>query len=161
MLATASSEERENLQNTALFYLFLLIGVGIMLYFFFMPDTRARSQTVVPTDYKESSIDSNSAPSPVPHFAADWVKVKGALGEYETNVPIRFTMEDFDERRTYWFSFGDGSRVSCRNGKVEHTYSRPGKYKVKVYLEKDGAMDLIWSKQMTVKPGIIKEIESI
>jgi len=71
-------------------------------------------------------------------------------GHLETYEEIKFLVKGFDPSALYLLDYGDGRKVELGGKEVFYRYSRPGFFKVKLFVEVEGIRHLLFSKMLDI-----------
>ncbi|MFN4255081.1 MAG: hypothetical protein ACK4Q5_08770 [Saprospiraceae bacterium] len=131
--------------------LWFLLACGCVGLFYVLYSTRNASQTAV-TFSEKPIIQSSSSPAPVAVAAtlaqpqAEELPKESLFvpNDYlEAELPGTFTLRHASNGVRYELDLGDGHRKPFKNGKLMHTYARPGKVKVTLYGTFNGATKMV------------------
>jgi hypothetical protein len=144
----APGSQSKSSENPMLWFLLVCGCAGL---FYVLYSTRNASQTGV-TFSEKPVIQSSATPAPIavaaniaqPQAEAPPKESLFVPNDYlEAELPGTFTLRHASNGVRYELDLGDGQRKPFKNGKLMHTYARPGKVKVTLYGTFNGTTKMV------------------
>jgi hypothetical protein len=114
--------------------LFGLGGLALLQFSRRGPVSRSEDRAVLQTGKETPMVDPNSV-KPIQRIPGNLISVNE---QPEAGRPFLFKMDNFAQGAVYKLDLGDGNRKAFVDGVLQHTYHRPGPFRVVLYAEYEG-----------------------
>lgn len=159
--------EKQKSRETQLLFLLLLLGlIGLYcVYNHSQPttpnysdyniqwkDISAASEQAAPVVRPVNLFAKNSSHSET--LSTNTMQTLKIGGELEAYLPVRFTVDSFDEAARYMLDLGNGQRRELRQKSFSYIYRQAGRYPVQLSIEYQGETRVIYSGKLHISNTI-------
>ncbi len=127
-------------ENTILFILLIVGGIGLLLHY-----NNKSSNT--DNDFEIVLTQNESDASSHEHINPKTMKISGTQ---EVGFPLNFEIGSPTSNVQYILELGNGDHLQLTNKKKTYTYERPGNYQVKLIAVNNGATELLHSSNIRI-----------